>query len=37
VVRVVVEHCGRLARFGFELLEAALAGFGRQIVVGMGR
>jgi putative resolvase len=30
---VVVEHRGRLARFGVEHLEAALAAHGREIVV----
>ncbi|WP_448592498.1 IS607 family transposase [Thermoflexus hugenholtzii] len=33
VIRIVVERRDRLARFGFELLEAALVGSGRQIVV----
>jgi putative resolvase len=36
IIRIVVEHRDRLARFGFELLEAALAGSGRQIVVMEG-
>ena len=31
--RVVVEHRDRLARFGFEMVEAALAGRGGEIVV----
>jgi putative resolvase len=33
VVRIVVEHRDRLARFGFDLLEAALAASGRHVVV----
>jgi predicted site-specific integrase-resolvase len=33
VIRIVVEHRDRLARFGFELLEAAMAASGRHIVV----
>ena len=33
VVRVVMEHRDRLARFGFDLLEAALAASGRHVVV----
>lgn len=30
---VVVEHRDRLARFGFEMVEASLAGAGRRLVV----
>ncbi|MFZ8842862.1 IS607 family transposase, partial [Thermoflexus sp.] len=33
VVRMVVEHRDRLARFGFDWLEAALAASGRHVVV----
>ncbi len=33
VVRIVMEHRDRLARFGFDLLEAALAASGRHVVV----
>jgi predicted site-specific integrase-resolvase len=33
VVRIVVEHRDRLARFGFDLLEAAMAASGRHVVV----
>ena len=33
VVRIVMEHRDRLARFGFDLLEAALAVSGRHVVV----
>jgi putative resolvase len=33
VVRIVVEHRDRLARFGFDWLEAALAASGRHVVV----
>jgi predicted site-specific integrase-resolvase len=33
VVRIVVEHRDRLARFGFDWLEAAMAASGRHIVV----
>jgi len=33
VVRIVVEHRDRLARFGFDVLEAALAASGRHVVV----
>jgi predicted site-specific integrase-resolvase len=33
VIRIVVEHRDRLARFGFGLLEAAMAASGRHIVV----
>lgn len=33
VSRIVVEHRDRLARFGFEMVEAALASAGKQIVV----
>lgn len=33
VGRIVVEHRDRLARFGFEMVEAALASAGKQIVV----
>ncbi len=33
VGRIVVEHRDRLARFGFELLEAALYASGKRIVV----
>ena len=32
-VRLVVEHRDRLSRFGFEMVEAALAGAGGEIVV----
>ena len=32
-VRLVVEHRDRLARFGFEMVEAALAGGGGEVVV----
>ena len=32
-VRLVVEHRGRLARFGFEMVEAAVRGAGGEIVV----
>ena len=32
-VRLVVEHRGRLTRFGFEMVEAAVRGAGGQIVV----
>lgn len=32
-VRIVVEHRDRLARFGFEMVEAALAGRGGELVV----
>jgi putative resolvase len=28
-----MEHCNRLARFGFDLLKAALAASGRHVVV----
>ncbi len=33
VSRIVVEHRDRLARFGFEMLEAALASAGKHLVV----
>ncbi len=33
VSRIVVEHRGRLARFGFEMVEAALAAAGKRVVV----
>jgi putative resolvase len=33
VVRIVVEHRDRLARFGFDLPEAAMAASGRHVVV----
>jgi len=33
VSRMVVEHRDRLARFGFEMLEAALAAAGKGVVV----
>jgi len=33
VGRIVVEHRDRLARFGFEMVEAALASSGKQVVV----
>jgi putative resolvase len=33
VVRIVVEHRDRLARFGFDWLEAAMAASGRHVVV----
>ena len=33
VIRIVVEHRDRLARFGFDLLEAAMAASGRHVVV----
>jgi putative resolvase len=33
VVRMVVEHRDRLARFGFDWLEAAMAASGRHVVV----
>jgi len=33
VSRIVVEHCDRLARFGFEMTEAALASAGKRVVV----
>lgn len=33
VGRIVVEHRDRLARFGFELVEAALAASGKELVV----
>lgn len=33
VVRIVVEHRDRLARFGCDVLEAALAASGRHVVV----
>ena len=32
-VRLVVEHRDRLARFGFEMVEAALGGGGGEVVV----
>ena len=33
VIRIVVEHRDRLARFGFDLLKAAMAASGRHVVV----
>ncbi len=33
VSRIVVEHWNRLARFGFEMVEAALAAAGKRVVV----
>jgi putative resolvase len=33
VVRIVVEHRDRLARFGFDLPEGAMAASGRHVVV----